>query len=26
VKPDGSVSYLTEDKHGPKKRNVPLKS
>ncbi|MCX6982405.1 MAG: hypothetical protein NTV08_16885 [Verrucomicrobia bacterium] len=26
VKPDGSVSYLTEDKYGPKKRNVPLKS
>ena len=26
VKLDGSVSYLTEDKSGPKKRNVPLKS
>lgn len=26
VKLDGSVSYLTEDKNGPKKRNVPLKS
>ena len=26
VKFDGSVSYLTEDKSGPKKRNVPLKS
>ncbi len=26
VRLDGSVSYLTEDKTGPKKRNVPLKS
>ena len=26
VKHDGSVSYLTEDKSAPKKRNVPLKS
>lgn len=26
VKPDGSVSYLVEDKSGPKKRAVPLKS
>ena len=26
VKLDGSVSYLTEDKYGPKKRNVPVKS
>ncbi len=26
VKPDGSVSYLVEDKSAPKKRNVPLKS
>ena len=26
VKLDGSVSFLIEDKSGPKKRNVPLKS
>lgn len=26
VKLDGSVSYLIEDKSGPKKRGVPLKS
>lgn len=25
VKPDGAVSYLTEDKAGPKKRQVPVK-
>ena len=25
VKPDGSVSYLVENKSGPKKRAVPLK-
>lgn len=25
VKPDGTVSYLIEDKSGPKKRQVPVK-